>query len=259
MDEQYWEDVADDYEDTILNVFSHDQHKVIRSTIREFMPAKAIVGDMGCGIGNGIPLLAERARDVYAIDLSPKNLGRASSRHKHLANVRYVHCDLAKQTPEVPRLNFAISVNCLISPDQKIRQAILRNIGGAMRTGAVVVIVVPSIESCLWTYQRTHQAELKKRKGSAQALRNVQTLVRQEIVSLPEGLMSMDGDKTKFYLGTELDVWLAENRFAVLRRSKLEYGWNAEFHVAPKWLAAPYPWHWLVVARKTNGNRNQSN
>jgi hypothetical protein len=31
---------------------------------------------------------------------------------------------------------------------------------------------------------------------------------------------------------------------------KLEYGWKTEFSHPPRWMKAPFPWDWLVTARK---------
>ena len=31
---------------------------------------------------------------------------------------------------------------------------------------------------------------------------------------------------------------------------KIEYAWDADFEDAPRWMQDPYPWDWLIVARK---------
>ena len=42
-----------------------------------------------------------------------------------------------------------------------------------------------------------------------------------------------------------------ESGFRVSALEKIEYAWDADFEDAPKWMQDPYPWDWLIVARKT--------
>lgn len=49
--------------------------------------------DLGCGVGRLTRVLAKRAREVVALDVSPEMLARAKEHNPHLDNVRWVHGD----------------------------------------------------------------------------------------------------------------------------------------------------------------------
>ena len=249
MDQRYWDDNADLYEETTLSVFKHDRNKQIRSLVRDHVSSDSHVADFGCGIGYGIRLLSAEAKHVYAIDLSENNLERARARCRGVSNVTFHHCDLAREVPDMPKLDFAVSVNSLIAPDSRIRKAMLANIVASMRPGAVVLIVVPSTESNLWTYRRLFELELKRRKGRTVALAKIDKIIDAELNCITQGIFELEGVETKFYLGPELDVWLLDNGISSVERIALEYGWEAEVENPPKWLLSPRPWHWLVIAR----------
>lgn len=251
VDQQYWDSNADTYEDSILNVFEHDRARLLQDTIDRLIPQDAVCADFGCGIGPGIRLLAPKARRVYALDLSPKNLARAESLNRRHANTSYLQCDLSKNVPIADRLDFAITVNCLISPDRRLRNAILRNISRQMKHNATLLLVVPSLESSLWVYRRILDAELRKRKGRSRAIKNVNGLIGKEVSCLSRGILSMEGVATKFYQGPELDTLLEDYGLRATQRQKLHYEWSAEIENPPKWLDEPKPWHWLVEARRS--------
>src|SRR4051812_46324001 len=50
-----------------------------------------VVVDLGCGLGRLTRPLAERARAVYALDVSGEMLARAAELNAHLDNVTWVH------------------------------------------------------------------------------------------------------------------------------------------------------------------------
>lgn len=63
--------------------------------------------------------------------------------------------------------------------------------------------------------------------------------------------MAIDGVPTKHFLKEELNVLLAQKQMTVLEVKKLEYPWDTEFEHPPKWMKAPFPWDWLILARKS--------
>ena len=67
---------------------------------------------------------------------------------------------------------------------------------------------------------------------------------------LEHGIVHIDGVPTKHYLREELEASLADRGFKVLDIDKLEYPWTTEFDAPPRWMKAPFPWDWFVVARR---------
>ena len=43
---------------------------------------------------------------------------------------------------------------------------------------------------------------------------------------------------------------LEKRRMEIIHLKKIEYPWDTEFNDPPKWMGAPYPWDWFVLAKK---------
>ena len=74
---------------------------------------------------------------------------------------------------------------------------------------------------------------------------------QQEIVSLVEGIVKISDTPTKHFLREEVLMTFRDADFEVMKLEKIEYSWEADFEEPPTWMQDPYPWDWLVVARKS--------
>ena len=72
----------------------------------------------------------------------------------------------------------------------------------------------------------------------------------QQINNIKQGVTDIDNVPTKHYLKEELELLLTLEGFEVSHINKINYGWDTEFHKPPKWLAEPYPWDWMCIAKK---------
>jgi hypothetical protein len=50
----------------------------------------------------------------------------------------------------------------------------------------------------------------------------------------------------------EIITFLSDIGFEVGKVSRIQYPWHEEMTDAPSWLKGPYPWDWLVVAKRPN-------
>ncbi len=71
--------------------------------------------------------------------------------------------------------------------------------------------------------------------------------------SVSDGLINIDDVTTKHYLREEIVVTWEKAGFEILEIKKIEYGWDTEFDDVPSWMKAPFPWDWMVLARKKTG------
>ena len=67
---------------------------------------------------------------------------------------------------------------------------------------------------------------------------------------LEHGMVDINGVATKHYLKEELIVLLKDLRFDIASIEKVEYDWSTEFDQPPRWMKEPYPWDWLILAKK---------
>ena len=243
MERRYWDDLAVDFEDQILNVYTNDKLGTIKSFVDEYIAQRSDVADFGCGIGWGVPLLAERARSVYAVDISTKLLQRARRRCRTFKNVYYIECDIEQASPPIPKVQGILGVNVLISPISSTRQMILRSMERTLMACGALILVVPSFESQLWVYNRLFE---RSRTRST-----TDSTISRELKGIANGTVCVSGIDTKFFLRPELEYFLESNGFKVLRLSKLTYSWHEELiHVNSCKITRP--WHWLVAASRIN-------
>ncbi len=251
MKRAYWDQVAGNYETEIFSVAAQDRAGRVRRVLTRYGRGAATVSDIGCGIGHFLPLLAARFAQVLAVDLSPRCLARARARHAALTNVRYVARDLSAPGTRLPAADLVLCVNALLTPALAVRHRFLDNLCRSVRRGGHLVLVVPSLESALLTNARL--IEWNRRNGlgpSAAARSGFNDRLADVTRRLHEGVARIDHVETKHYLAEELAFLLADRGLVVCETTKIEYPWRTEFTNPPRWMRAPYPWDWLVVARR---------
>ena len=249
MDEKYWDTVGTAYDEEIFSVLANDDGGVIRAAVEQFANRGAVAGDFGCGVGKFLPMLAEEFRYVYAFDISATCLEQAQEKCAELENVSIAQCDLARPRLRLEEVDFALSVNVLIMPERQVRRGILRTIERHVREGGHFVLVVPSLESALYSDFRLVQWNLRSGLDYDEAVWELGEGANKNS-TWREGLVAINGVATKHYLREELEAIFARSRFELLNFEKVEYSWKTEFEKPPGWMGEPYPWDWMVVLKK---------
>jgi len=249
-DRAYWDSKARTYDEEIFSSIHEDKNGVIKRTISKYASKKHAAADLGCGTGFYLPYLASKFRNVYACDLSPGLIQKAKKRCADRDNIVFCVRDLSKKKFKLAGVKFAVSANVLIIPDAGVRRAIAGNFYRALPKGAVLLLVVPSLESVLYANSRLFEWNLKGGMGVKKALAAGLKSEHKYSGSVVDGLINIEGVTHKHYLREELQVFLAGAGFKVREISKVEYKWDTEFEKPPKWMKAPYPWDWLVLAEK---------
>lgn len=245
-DDRGWNDYAANFEHEVLNVVGHDTGGLIKTALHRYVRKKSAVGDFGCGIGWGIPLLTKRATHVYAIDIADSFLDVARKRRDK--NVTWIQWDLArKKQPPIPKLDAILSLQVLITGEDKIRTGIIKTFARSLKRGGHLILTVPSLESQLWSYRNSYRYTKNSKSKAGRA--KTKKMIAGETQRLTEGLVRLDNFDTKFYLGPEIEADLRSHGFDVLQGEQLPYCWSEELMPAD-WPAEPKPWNWLVVARK---------
>ena len=127
----------------------------------------------------------------------------------------------------------------------------LDSIARHLKPGGHLLLVVPSLESAHYTNFRLIQWNLREGFGDGEAVRaGFKSGTRVSSRQVRQGIVDAGGTLTKHFLREELQVLLGERGLAVRDFLKVEYAWRTEFSNPPRWLREPYPWDWLVHARK---------
>lgn len=251
MNLNYWNRAATNYDDSIFSVWRNDRNGVLRRTLDGLADPKGVAGDLGCGSGIILPQVAMRFGTVHAIDLSPKLIETARQACAEFTRIHYSAADLSRRSGAVaklPPLDFILNVNVLIMASRPLRESILRTLARALKPCGRLLLVVPALESVLLTNARLAEWNQRRRKKGREPRRPDKVLDHR---ALGEGLVKIEGVATKHYLREELPSFLALAGLQVETIEKIEYEWDTEFDVAPKWMQAPHPWDWLCLAKRT--------
>lgn len=249
MKREYWNNLACCYEDEIFSVLHNDRKGLVLRRIRKLGAPEKIAGDYGCGTGHFLPCLCESFQKVFAIDISRGLIAKAKKKCSHLTNVEYITADLASPGLRLANTHFVLSVNTLIMPSLATRLRILDIMAGHILKDGHLVLVVPSLESAMLTDFRLTEVNLRNGFSPASAVRagfeqNGQHLLRQ-------GIVPIDNVPTKHYLKEELVALLERRNLRIEEIRKIEYPWDTEFDSPPRWMKQPFPWDWLITAKKT--------
>lgn len=78
----------------------------------------------------------------------------------------------------------------------------------------------------------------------------INKLFKSEVVSPVEGIVDIGRALTKCYIREKIDLFLSQAGFNVEDVKKIEYSWKEIIDSSSQGLKEPYPWDWLIVARK---------
>jgi SAM-dependent methyltransferase len=245
MNERDWDNVAPSFEEEIFNVPANDHRGLIPGALQRLAGKDLTASDLGCGVGRTLALLSGLFRHVFAVDISSECLAVAKDDHPELANVTYVHADLSSPRRTYPSSDVVLCINTWLNGDLSTRLGIIDHTCRAVKRGGHLVLVVPALGSALLTAFRGRQWELRDGTPPVEVERQ-----QGPMGAIEMGVVNIDGVPTKHYLKEELEVLLNERGLRVEEMHKLEYPWSTEFEEPPRWMKEPFPWDWLVVARR---------
>ncbi|HBG28075.1 MAG: hypothetical protein A2Y10_16980 [Planctomycetes bacterium GWF2_41_51] len=250
MEREYWNGLADTYEDEVFSVLENDKQNLICGLIEKYGSSEKTVNDFGCGIGHFLGILSDSFGLVNAIDISYRFIQRAKEKYSRLNNINYFTTDVANNGLKIEKADFALCVNMLIMPSLKCRLKILDVIINSILKDGHLLLVTPAIESVMLTNYRLTEMNLRDGLEPAAAIRANFTDPKTYSKNLRRGIIPIDGVPTKHYLKEELYSMLESRNMNIIDICKIEYSWDTEFSSPPKWMKAPYPWDWLVLAQK---------
>ena len=250
MNGAFWDTVASTFDDEIFNTLASDRNNTILRHIDQFSSAESTVCDFGCGVGRYLPLLAERFKAVCAVDISRKCLEVAQRDYASLENVTFWRLDLSSNHSKLDKFDFAISINALLEPSLRKRRSALETIFKHLTSEGHLLIVVPSLESALFSTSRLFdwRDRTSNRRQNGFGIKLGTNDARG--IDIARGVLNLDGWLEKHYLKEELLVALKNVGFEVDHLERVEYPWDAMFDKPPRWMKDPYPWDWLATCRK---------
>ena len=247
MEKNYWEKIAPSYETEIFDVLKNDASGKIVKTIISFAEPKKSVIDIGCAVGKWMPVLAPLFGKVQAIDISNNNLKIAAKKYPQYTNITYERVDMSATKVKVNKYDSAICINAILTSSLKKRNLFFKNMASYIKKGGDLVLVVPSLESKLFSHIIANKYNLDgAKKDKAPTGKRAISQIR----FIKDGVTDIDDVPTKHFLKEELELLLNLAGFKVEKIEKINYKWSTEFHKPPSWLKTPAPWDWMVKAKK---------
>ena len=246
MDRNYWERIAHNYNEEIFDVFRNDRAGIIRSAIQEYSSVAKNVMDIGCAVGKWIPFLAVNFKKVVATDISAKNIELAKVNCNAFSNVQYIRADMSDAKLKIAACDVAICINAILTGSLAKRIIFFKSLAKCVKKGGTLILVVPSLESSLYTSIIKHRWNIDPAARKKHSVKEY----AEKIKNFSQGNIDIDQVPTKHYLDEELTLLLSQEKFNVVEARKVEYSWKTEFLHPPKWLKEPYPWDWMVIAKR---------
>jgi SAM-dependent methyltransferase len=247
MKRSYWEKIAPSYGEEIFDVLQNDSKALIRSVISKHASKNKTVIDIGCAIGKWLPVLSPAFKKVVALDISAKNLAIAQQLYPQYKNVQYLRADMSGKKTKVPKCDFGICINAILTANAKDRNIFFQSLAACVKRGGRIVITIPSLES--WLLTSIIQQRYKVDRNLFPVTTNAKEALRKWN-NIRQGNADIDDVPHKHYLKEELQLLLTDAGFVAEAFQKIEYNWDTEFTKPPKWLKEPRPWDWMVVGRK---------
>ncbi len=247
-EEKHWNRIGSSYDNQIFDVFKSDRKKILPAYFKKYANKNGIAIDFGCGTGKSFEYISPLFKKIVAVDISNELLEQAKKRP--FKNIELKQLDLTNRKLSLPKADFAFCCNVAMLPEIEKTHTIIRNIQKSLKPGGTALLVLPALDSVLYSSWRL--IEVYKKEGI-----DVDDIPDSEFHYLKasrrrlvEGIIYIDDVPTKHFMRPELDVVFTAAGFTLTKVEKVEYSWDTELSSPPRWLKEPYPWDWLVECRK---------
>jgi SAM-dependent methyltransferase len=245
MDAEAWDRIADVYFEEISTPFQ----AAVKNPLLDYLDAlpgreEMTVADLGCGIGNLLPFLADRFQKVVAVDFSPKML-RAAQINCPQDNIQFCRQSLADLSVFHGQFDVAITVNSVLAPSLSAVDQILGEIAASLKPGGLLAGIFPSLESVLYEGVLILDREREQSESEEEALRRAQRKVRRNRYDFIAGFYTDGEDRQKFYYSFELRRRLQKAGFRGVQFGKVLYPW-LEGDGDEAFTGEPRMWDWFV-------------
>lgn len=249
MKQEYWDGMAKDFSEQVLEISDVDLNNVIPKTAKRLGGKNKNAVDFGCGAGALTRVIAPYFGSTLGVDFSKDLLDRADALTEG-TNISYQFADLSVPRGKRFPCDVAFCANVLISDDGAVREGIARKIVRNVTRGGDAVFIVPALESAIRLYQVAFAGQVSDGYSKHEALAEINGWARKDIASLPEGIIKVGGTKTKHFMGDELIEFLLAWGLRDVSLERVFYPWSELLEDEPRGLKKSLPWDWMAVGTK---------
>ncbi|CAN5305718.1 hypothetical protein BH10BAC4_BH10BAC4_08180 [soil metagenome] len=249
MDQRaHWDKIGSRYDREIFDVFKSNRDQRLAEYFRKYANKSHSAIDFGCGMGKAFSYLSPAFAKILAIDISQELLSVAKI--GNYSNVTCKRADLTSRNLIFPPTDFVFCCNVIMLPEIDRNVAMIKNIYKALKVNGTALIVLPSLESVMFSSWRLIDWYKKEGVDPEEIPASEMSYYKGTKRDILQGIIYIDKVPTKHYSESEINVLFNDAKLAVTGINKLEYNWDTEFDSPPSWMKAPYPWDWMVEVKK---------
>jgi len=212
---------------------------------------KKSVIDVGTGIGNMIPFLSKKFKEIVAIDISSKMIEQAKKTTESMDNVKLLVRDAKDLTEFYNQFDVAVSVNAILSPKIADIEKILLEIYNVLNDEGVLIAIFPSMDAILYRAVLEHEKAIEEGSDEKEALEKTNKAINVEDCDFVLGTVKYHDMTQKHYYRFELLYRLWKAGFKNIRMRKVNYPWEMqEQEELQVFKGKPELWDWFVFAEK---------
>lgn len=242
-----WDRVAAAYFDEVVSPFRTGIPPALNRALAAIPdPHQKTVADLGCGVGTLLPALAARFGRVIGVDFSAAMLARARTAAA-TSRITFLRSDLADLRSLQGRLDVAIAVNSVLTPDPALLERTFLSVGATLRPGGTFIGVFPAMEAVAYQGFLIHERE-RARHPPARARARTSRILERACYDFVHGTYTEANQTQKFFYAFELAYRLRRAGFRRVRLTRLPYAWGEAVGGYENFPGEPPMWDWLVRA-----------
>jgi SAM-dependent methyltransferase len=223
-----WDRLADEFESETCDITREESaDRMERIVALARLPKKAVLADLGCGVGTFIARFGGRFARIFGVEFAPRIIARAKARCG--GDVNWLTMDIPRAAKEIGcAAHLTVCLNVITQASATERGKLWASVAHVTRKRGYALVVVPSMESERMVVENSN-GDPEWRAG---------------------GLVRRDGVWQKHFEREELEHIFARHGFSVRRIDPAHYPWSVEGLRETKARRGKRPWDWVCLARK---------
>lgn len=234
MNRAQWNKLASRFESEACDISREESGAAVKRTFAlAKLPKRAVLVDMGCGIGTFICEYGHHFAEIHGVEYAAGILARAKQRCAHMNDVAWYNAGAARAAKQIgPRADMTVCMNVITSSNAATRTAIWRGLASVTKAGGYALVVVPSIES----------DEMVEMESSGKPARRTKQRAK--------GLVWRSDAWQKHFSEDELRADLSRAGFAPRYIGRAHYPWSIEGMRETKTRRLNRPWDRIALAER---------
>jgi SAM-dependent methyltransferase len=237
MNNRDWNKLAKKFESHVCDITATEVSKTVPALVgsAHIPKSKAVLVDLGCGIGTFIRRYGARFDQIFGVDFADRILERAKQNQTRnmLPKVTWMAKDLPSAAAEIgPQADLTVCLNVITSANSTTRRRLWQGVAAVTKPKGFALVGVPALESA----RMVHGYEQKAKSKNPGVLRKT--------------LLNRAGATQKHFSESELRATFGRHGFELRKLARVYVPWAEEGMEKPKDANGDKPFDWLCLAQR---------